>query len=904
MDTLSINDTDFENIPAVDDDRPFNTINEETYEYLVEYSLRSDEPLCLDITTAQQIESLVADIDRPTTLSNLEAYRTMVEEMHQGEKNEDDRFWMWARLRGAKGTTKISSQTLDNVEIDSLEMGLQWLQFLASDHDDEDSESNTGNDTVSSEVKDLTKEQVDTHKKLETYLGNLEYERQGGRECCEALGIENPQIPRLKNMRLSVVLKPWQTVGIKALVDLEDGEMNGGVLADLVGLGKTWEVTGLLQYRLNQRIEKGEDAPTAKPTLLVCPANLLGQWAEEIGRISGSFDVRIYHGGRLTIDQAAPHSKISKVLRKDDKFFDGSEENSKVIILTSYRTFLKRHGPTAYKNYLAKKLVNEGLSRKDAKRRVDEGFTGSPDTKWDQNLEGCFERVVLDEGHEIRNSDTQTWKSIRWLHAKYYIIATTTPLIDSVRDFSGILGMLQSHNDLWTENSLQNLGAFKLVPRIDPSLPAQERERATFSRDEYLTRFDPWDYEDEHPVSILRLTKESYIEHVAKLRASNHERGRRAREVFKSCMLRRTYNSCIDGTRISDHMPVVQNNIVECRLSDEEFPRYKEIFRECMSKLHRKRKDDVVLDTNVYRQLLLVGTWLNCQHILDYKVNKLREFRKANRSAYDILKDVQSKQKSRRFPSHLTLQLPEPNDKEGILKAFCRGSPKLRALAELIADLVLMRKEKVVVWCTLPAQQLIIEKFLREAGIDARAYHAGLNLDERTRLTKSFNTSDGVVVLIGGYFMSVTGSNWQFFCGDAIMFDEAPSKGVDDQALGRIRRVGQRSYVRVYRLYMLESFDEHLRSRLIVKALPGLMTELNMDIFGVGEHGDGGDEVMLGAYVLEDGKLVSLDDLPCNERDDADVLPADELLMLIQKSLRGDELKLSAGDKMALAKSR
>ncbi|KAH7062035.1 hypothetical protein B0J12DRAFT_724161 [Macrophomina phaseolina] len=455
-----------------------------------------------------------------------------------------------------------------------------------------------------------------------------------------------------------------------------------------------------------------------------------------------------------------------------------------------------------------------------------------------------------------------------------------------------------------TQGSQENLGAFELVPKIDPSLPAQERERATFSRDEYLTRFDPWDYVDEHPVSILRLTKESYIEHVAKLRASNHERGRRAREVFKSCMLRRTYNSCIDGTRISDDMPVVQHNIIECRLSDEEFPRYKEIFRECMSKLHRKRKDDVVLDTNVYRQLLLVGTWLNCEHILDYKVNKLREFRKANRSAYDILKDVQSKQKSRRFPPHLTLQLPEPNDKEGILKAFCRGSPKLRALAELIADLVLMRKEKVVVWCTLPAQQLIIEKFLREAGIDARDYHAGLNLDERTRLTKSFNTSDGVVVLIRVYFMSETGSNWQFFCYDAIMFDEAPSKSVDDQALGRIRRVGQRSYVRVYRLYMLESFDEHLRSRLIVKALPGLMTELNMDIFGVGEHGDEGDEVILGDYVLEDGKLVSLDDLPCNERDDADVLPADELLMLIQKSLRGDELKLSAGDKMALAKSR
>lgn len=52
MDSLIINDTDFENILPVDDDRSFNTINEETYEYLVEYSLRSDEPISLDITTA------------------------------------------------------------------------------------------------------------------------------------------------------------------------------------------------------------------------------------------------------------------------------------------------------------------------------------------------------------------------------------------------------------------------------------------------------------------------------------------------------------------------------------------------------------------------------------------------------------------------------------------------------------------------------------------------------------------------------------------------------------------------------------------------------------------------------------------------------------------------------------
>ena len=62
----------------------------------------------------------------------------------------------------------------------------------------------------------------------------------------------------------------------------------GGCLADDMGLGKTIQVIALHLHRREAK---------AGPTLVVCPASLLGTWEREVRRFAPDVPVRRYHGG-------------------------------------------------------------------------------------------------------------------------------------------------------------------------------------------------------------------------------------------------------------------------------------------------------------------------------------------------------------------------------------------------------------------------------------------------------------------------------------------------------------------------------------------------------------------------------------------------------------------------------
>jgi len=69
-----------------------------------------------------------------------------------------------------------------------------------------------------------------------------------------------------------------------------------GCLADDMGLGKTIKVIAL---HLHRREEK------AGPTLVVCPASLLGTWEREVRRFAPGIPVRRYHGGGRHLEDLA-----------------------------------------------------------------------------------------------------------------------------------------------------------------------------------------------------------------------------------------------------------------------------------------------------------------------------------------------------------------------------------------------------------------------------------------------------------------------------------------------------------------------------------------------------------------------------------------------------------------------
>jgi hypothetical protein len=86
---------------------------------------------------------------------------------------------------------------------------------------------------------------------------------------------------------LHATLRPYQQRGLTWLAGMCDSGL-GGCLADDMGLGKTIQIIALHLHRRELK---------AGPTLVVCPASLLGTWEREIRRFAPDIPVRRFHGG-------------------------------------------------------------------------------------------------------------------------------------------------------------------------------------------------------------------------------------------------------------------------------------------------------------------------------------------------------------------------------------------------------------------------------------------------------------------------------------------------------------------------------------------------------------------------------------------------------------------------------
>ncbi|KAI9360000.1 hypothetical protein DFJ73DRAFT_816282 [Zopfochytrium polystomum] len=209
----------------------------------------------------------------------------------------------------------------------------------------------------------------------------------------------------------AVHLRPHQIDGVKFLYECVMGmrhfDGHGAILADEMGLGKSLQSITLLWTLLKQSPFAG--GPAAKKAIILCPATLCDNWQAEFKKWLGSERIQ------------------TLILSDKDKASDFKNGRAFSVLICGYEKF---------------RICQEIL--KDA----------------------SFDLLIADEGHRLKNFNSQVAQAIKAVKTPRKIFLTGTPvqffsLCDLVNP--GVLGTQQSFSKVYEEPILRSRD-----PNCDP----------------------------------------------------------------------------------------------------------------------------------------------------------------------------------------------------------------------------------------------------------------------------------------------------------------------------------------------------------------------------------------------------------------------------------------------------
>lgn len=208
----------------------------------------------------------------------------------------------------------------------------------------------------------------------------------------------------------------------------------GGILADEMGLGKTISTMALIHSNFftpdteydstpsslriqEKRKRRGDYAKYT--TLVIAPMSLLSQWESEAYASSkpGSIRVLVYYG--LTSSSV----NLRRLLCGPD-----AKNTAPHVVITSYGTLVSEH--------------NQLINFRNRNHIQEEDWQDSPDLGLFNLFSVEFYRVVLDEGHTIKNRATKAAKACYNVRADRRWVLTGTPIINKLEDLFSLVKFL------------------------------------------------------------------------------------------------------------------------------------------------------------------------------------------------------------------------------------------------------------------------------------------------------------------------------------------------------------------------------------------------------------------------------------------------------------------------------
>ncbi|MBW9219885.1 DEAD/DEAH box helicase family protein [Methanothermococcus sp. SCGC AD-155-N22] len=225
---------------------------------------------------------------------------------------------------------------------------------------------------------------------------------------------------RVLNLLKKDILLEFQLVGVVNAVD-KINFYNGVILADSVGLGKSFIASTIIEEFLNKKHPAWVPEDKDPSVMLILPPSIINQWEELL-----IYSQYFLKDNKIDKVKDKGNFKIYKVFDKENKYL------GKIAFLSLGKF--------------------QNLKEHDLKKFAEE-----------------YDFFVIDEAHKYRNKNTNRWRNVRKLQKKEsgfsnkFLLLTATPLNNSINDIFNLIRLFM--DDTFTPFMIKGVPIVDLIKR-------------------------------------------------------------------------------------------------------------------------------------------------------------------------------------------------------------------------------------------------------------------------------------------------------------------------------------------------------------------------------------------------------------------------------------------------------
>ena len=253
---------------------------------------------------------------------------------------------------------------------------------------------------------------------------------------------DNPKVPVVIDPRLAKVLRPHQIEGVKFLYRCVTGQIdekaNGCIMADEMGLGKTLQCITLMWTLLRQSSEAGKS--TIKKCVIACPSSLVRNWANELVKWLGKDAVSPF-----AVDGKASKTELTTQMKQWS--IASGRQIIRPVLIISYETL----------------RLNVDVLRDTA-----------------------IGLLLCDEGHRLKNGESQTFTALNGLNVDRRVILSGTPIQNDLSEYFSLLNFANP-SLLGTRNEFRKQYEIPILKGRDADGTDADRQKGDERLSELLT---------------------------------------------------------------------------------------------------------------------------------------------------------------------------------------------------------------------------------------------------------------------------------------------------------------------------------------------------------------------------------------------------------------------------------